>query len=325
METSNKAFKVGVFVLMALTLFAILILNISKSAGPWTPQIRVTVESTEVGGLTTGAKVMMSGVPVGHVESIDLAADGRKVLVRCAILKRYRIFKDAQFFIQQSGFLGDQYLSIVPTKNEGAVLEDGSLVTAQPPFDLQEAARSAAGLLQRLDATAAKLDSAVTRVDRVLLAEGALRDLTNGFASFRRLSEGAELALVEVREVIRTNSPAVGVTLSNLTEFSASLRAVGTNVNGILDANKGVVELTLSNLAEASGDVKAFTSEVRSGQGLVGGLMRDEGMKVQAQQILGNFTVLSSNLSRFGILHKPKPVKAVATNRTVQAPRSPLR
>ncbi len=325
METSNKALKVGVFVVVSLTLFALLILNISKSAGPWTPQIRVTVESTEVGGLTSGAKVMMSGVPVGHVEELDLAADGRKVLVRCAILKRYRIFKDAQFYIQQSGFLGDQYLSIVPTKNEGPVLEDGALVVAQPPFDLQEAARSAAGLLQRLDSTAAKLDSAVARVDRVLLAEGALRDLTNGFSSFRRLSERAEMALADVQELVRTNSPAVGLTLSNLTDFSVSLKAVGTNLNGLLDANKGTVELTLSNLAEASGDVKAFTADMRGAQGVVGTLMKDEATKAQVQQMIGNFTVLSSNISRFGLLYKPKPVKTSSTNRVFGSPRNPFR
>jgi virulence factor Mce-like protein len=324
MENSKQGLKVGIFAVVALVIGAVLILNFSKSSGPWTPQIHVTVESSEVGGLTAGAKVMMSGVPVGSVESLDLGADGRKVLIHCAILKKYRIHRDAKIEIQQSGFLGDQYVSITPTQNEGGVIEDGANLVAIAPFNMLEAARSAAGLLQRLDATASKLDSAVTRVDRVLLAEGALRDLTNGFANFNRLSERADAALLDVQSLVRTNSPAVGVTLSNLNEFAITLRGTATNLNGVVDANKVTIRTTLDNLAAASADVKGFTAELRSGQGLVGAAFKDEKMRDQFQSIVGNFNTVSSNLSRFGLLWKPKTVRALTTNSTYSG-RSPFR
>lgn len=306
MEKSNQGLKVGIFALAALVLAAVLILNFSKSAGPWTSQIRITVESTEVGGLTAGAKVMMSGVAVGHVESLDLGADGRKVLIHCAILKKYRIHRDAKVEIQQSGFLGDQYVSITPTRNEGGAIDDGANLVALAPFNMLEAARSAAGLLQRLDATASKLDSAVARVDRVLLAEGALRDLTNGFANFNRLSERADLALTDVQHLIRSNSPAIGLTLSNLNDFAVTLKGTATDLSAVVDSNKAAVQETLANLSAASGDVKAFTAELRSGQGLVGAAFKDEKMRDHFQEIVGNLSVVSSNLSRHGILWKPR-------------------
>lgn len=324
MEKSNQGLKVGIFALLALVLAAALILNFSKSAGPWTPQIHVTFESTEVGGLASGAKVMIAGVPVGHVEAVDLGAGGRRVFIRCAILKKFSIHRDALVEIQQSGFLGDQYISITPTLNEGAVLEDGGKMDVVAPFNMIEAARKASGLMQRLDATAAKLDSAITRVDRVLLAEPVLRDLTNAFGNFNRISHRADAAIAEIQGLVASNSPAVGITLSNLNVFTVSLRDTATNISGVVDANKASVQTTLSNLATASDDLKQLSGDLRRGQGVVGALFKDPRMRSQVEGIVQNVGTVSSNLSRFGLLWKPKTFTPL-TNDFRYPGRSPFR
>src|SRR5262245_55777218 len=115
--SSTTSRKVGVFVAIALAVISVLIIGFSKGASIFTPGYTLVVKSENVGGLKAGASVMMAGVPIGSVRSIDLSPDGRYVIVRCRILKRYRIHGDARFEIEQSGFLGDQYISIVPTLN----------------------------------------------------------------------------------------------------------------------------------------------------------------------------------------------------------------
>ena len=305
----------GVFALVALVLMAYLVLTFSKSATPWTPLTRIHVTCTEVGGLVPGAKVMMAGVQVGHVESLDLDADGRKVVIQCAIFDRYKVHEDARFEIQQSGFLGDQHVSIVPTANKGAVLTDGRTVEALAPFNMLEAARSAAGLLQRLDATAKRLDTAIERVDRVLLSEAALSSLTNSFSSFERMSSRAEVVLAEVRDVVRTNAPGVGSTLSNLNALSLRLQTVADDVAGVFASNRVPFHVALSNLSEASSNVRAFASDLRSGDGLLGAALKDPALRVQAGQVVANFVTVSSNLSKHGIFWKPRPVMAPLTNR----------
>jgi ABC-type transporter Mla subunit MlaD len=246
------------------------------------------------------------------------------MFIRCAILKKFTIHRDALIEIQQSGFLGDQYISITPTLNEGAVLEDGAKMDVAAPFNMIEAARKASGLMQRLDATAAKLDSAITRVDRVLLAEPVLRDLTNAFGNFNRISERADAAIAEVQSLVATNSPAVGITLSNLNAFTITLRDTATNISGVVDANKASVQTTLNNLASASDDLKQLSGDLRSGQGVVGALFKDAGMRTQVEGIVQNMGTVSSNLSRFGLLWKPKTTKPL-TNDFRYPGRSPFR
>jgi phospholipid/cholesterol/gamma-HCH transport system substrate-binding protein len=324
MEKPGQAQKVGLFVLVALALLAILILNFSKGATLWTPTVHITVESQNVGGLKPGAHVLMSGVPIGLVEEINLGADGRKVLILCRIEKRFGVHRDARWDIEQSGFLGDQYVSIVPTLNEGPYLEDGANVRAQAPFNMQEAARSAVGLMQRLDSTAGKIDSAVARVDRMLLSESTLSDLTNSIASLRHLSDKADVALTDVQQLVRSNSPAIAGTLSNLTVFSQTLTAVATNINSVIDSNKGSLQASLTTLQSAVGDAKGLVSDLQSGRGMAGRVLKDETMRLQAGDMMSNLVVLSSNLSRHGILWKPRSL-APLTNTTVYSGRTPFR
>ena len=64
----------------------------------------------------------MSGVQVGTVSDMQLAPDGKSVTITLRIYRQYQIHKDARFVIEQSGFLGDQYVAILPTQNEGPIV-----------------------------------------------------------------------------------------------------------------------------------------------------------------------------------------------------------
>ena len=77
------------------------------------------------------------------------------------------------------------------------------------PFNMIEAARKASGLMQRLDATAAKLDSAITRVDRVLLAGLLCSILTPSQHAERISGPGARAGTLEQRVTDETTQPTV--------------------------------------------------------------------------------------------------------------------
>src|SRR5207244_2418693 len=118
--------------------------------------------------------VLLAGVQVGTVNRIQLADDGKSVLISLLVYNDYKIYHDARFVIEQSGFLGDEYVSVIPTENKERLLVNGDEVNCQEPFNLQEVARSASGFIQRIDETAKKLDDSVTDLRRVVLNEQTL-------------------------------------------------------------------------------------------------------------------------------------------------------
>lgn len=306
MDSSRNATKVGLFVFLALMVIALLLVNFSKGRGLLTPSYRVIIRAENVGGLKAGAAVLVSGVPVGTVELIELNADGRTVAITTRILKKFTIYADARFEVEQSGFLGDQYISVVPTKNEKEALKEGSVVRAQVPFNLQEAARSAMGLMQKLDTAVDRINGAVARIDKVLLSEQVLTNLAATAVNFRRVSERAEAAVGDVQGVIATNGPMVGLTFSNLNTLSLTLINTASNLQSTVDAAKPDLQAALHKAADATGDLKLITADLQAGKGMAGAALKDEALRTQFGEMIGNLTTVSSNLAKFGLLYKPK-------------------
>ena len=117
MGESRIAVKVGLFVAMGLVLVLLLTMSFSKGLSILTPTYDLYLRAVSVGGLKDRAAVLMSGITVGNVVDSTIPPEGKGVVIRLKIQNKYKIHADARFVIEQIGFLGDQYISIYPTKN----------------------------------------------------------------------------------------------------------------------------------------------------------------------------------------------------------------
>src|SRR5437867_13327443 len=114
--------KVGALILVAAALLAGFILalgNFSLRSGH-----RFFVDFDFSGNLQSGAPVKISGIKVGKVEEVRFLggqldpSTGRRVQVRVVAWVEDRVQsavrKDAEFFVNTQGVLGEQYLEIQP-------------------------------------------------------------------------------------------------------------------------------------------------------------------------------------------------------------------
>jgi phospholipid/cholesterol/gamma-HCH transport system substrate-binding protein len=313
MSQSRLEWKVGLFVLVALSLMAAVVLKLNKGASVFEATYEITMRTKNVGGLIEGAVVLMAGVPVGHVAKIDLGSGGTNAMVRLRIQKSYPIHRDASFSIKQAGFLGDRFVSIVPTANAQGLLQHGDAVESEEPFDLQEMARSAVGLLQRVDDTAKKLNDAVKRIDRTLFAENTLSNLTATVSNFRLVSERALSTLDGVDQFVRTNTHPLSASVSNLVAFSEQLSQTAKEIRLTVVTNRSEVNTIIKNIESASGEVDKLVSDLQTGRGLAGRLLKDAQLEQEFLATMNNLSLLSSNLGRFGLFWKPKAQPPRAT------------
>src|SRR3954466_578982 len=109
--------QVGLFVCLGLALLAALMLQFSKGTTFFRKTYDILLRATTVGGLKPKASVLMAGVQVGTVSDIRLGPHGTNVTITLRIFQEFQIHRDARILIETSGFLGDQYVAIVPTKN----------------------------------------------------------------------------------------------------------------------------------------------------------------------------------------------------------------
>lgn len=313
MSQKRLEWKVGLFVVIGLVLLTALVINFTKSSSPFSKVYVLKLETSNVGGIIKGADVRMAGVSIGNVKTIELgrnATNGVKVEVALEIYQRYEIHQSALFIIESQGFLGDQFISVIPQGIEGALLKDGDVVYAEPPFNLQEVARSAAGLLRRVDDTAAQLNNAVARIDNTLLSEKTLGDLTATFGNFRKLSERSLGTMDELDALVASNRTEIGVGVSNLVYFSEQLNGVAAELQATVATNRVEFTEAIKNIESSTELVKGLLTDLEAGQGLAGKLLKDETVAHDFSLAVSNLTVVSSNMARFGLLYKPKQPKS---------------
>ncbi len=309
MSSARQEWKVGLFVLLGLTLLGILMVQFSKSWTGFKPTYELKLKAFNVGGLKPQSSVLMAGIVVGQVLSTDLSPDGKSVMIRVRIFKRYGIHRDARILIEQSGFLGDQFVSIDPQENQGSLLKDGEEITCQEPFNLQEAARSAIGLIHRLDGTVQTINATVERVDRLLLSENTLTNAQHTLDNLQAVSTQAKLTLTDLDELIRSNRAGIVVTVTNLAQFSERLNQSGAEVQTLLANNRSNITSLIAHTESASSQVDGLFKDLQAGRGLAGSLLKNEPLDGEFKQLVNQLTLLSSNLNKFGLFYKPKPVR----------------
>ena len=169
METKRLEWKVGLFVFIGLIVLAVLLIQFSKGASLFRRTYQLQLHAGNVGGLKLRSGVLLAGVQVGLVSDIKLAKDGKSVTILLKIYEGNPIYSDARFAIESANFLGDQYVAVIPTLNQGPELTNNAVIECEAPFNIQEVARSASGFITRIDETAQRLNDAIADVRKLVL------------------------------------------------------------------------------------------------------------------------------------------------------------
>lgn len=318
MNQSRLAIKVGIFVALCITLLAALLMSFSKGFSVFTPTYGLDLKAESVGGLKKNAKVLLSGVPVGKVDSFDIAPSGKGVVIHLRIERRYQdhIHGDARFAIEQLGLLGDQYVEISPNENKAPPLAPGASIEVEEPLSIQGTARSAKGLIEQAGATLKNINDVLNRANNTVLSEQSLSNAAVSLDKFRLISERAADMVDQINRLVQTNGPIIAFSFSNLSRFSIELDKLSADMSATIATNRYRLNLAMNNLEAASAALQRLANEVEAGKGLAGLLIKDEQIRAQFASTVTNLAVFSRSLREHGLLHnlffKPKEPKPAA-------------
>lgn len=296
MEKSRLESKVGLFVFIGLALLVTLMVWFSRGASLFRSTYVLKLHTSNIGGLKPKSAVFLAGVSVGSVQHIELDPSGTNVTAYLQIYREHPIYHDARFVIEMSGFLGDQYVSVVPTANSLPILTNGSDVQCEAPFNLQEVARGAAGFIQRLDDTAKKLDSSVTDLRAQVLNAQTLASFGTSITNLRVFTEQALDTVHDIHDIIGTNASQVNLVVSNIVLFSDQL-------NNLLATNGDNLTASTKNIQELTANARELVNDIQAGKGVAGTLLENTETATNLQLLAENLSLASSNLNRFGLWH----------------------
>jgi phospholipid/cholesterol/gamma-HCH transport system substrate-binding protein len=309
MSQSRVEIKVGLFLLLGLVLLGSLTLLFSRSGALFRDYYEVRLQSANVGGIKNGAKVLIRGVPVGYVTAAKLNPDGQHVTITLKIEAKYELYSDAQFAIEQAGFLGDQFVAIYPTADQGYVLTNRAEVVAKEPFNMQEAVTAATEMLLKISTTTTNLDAAVSDVRRLVLSEATLSSLNDSLTRFSRITEEAQMTVGNLNTLLASNVLPVTLAVSNIGAFAEQLPPLSAQAQALLATNATEITSAIKHLEASSATLHQLMTDLQEGRGAAGRLLRDEQLAADLATVAGNLSVTTSNLNRrglWGILWKQK-------------------
>ena len=330
MQNSRIETKVGLFVLITLVLLGTLLVIFSKGVTHFSRTYDLHLLTTDVGALKKGSGVLMAGYTIGNVTGIELGENGEAVELTLQIQRKYQVRTNAFFAVEQSGFLGDQYVAIYPSTNRTApFFKDGETAVCPPPFNLQAVARNAAGFIERIDDTAKRLNAAIDDVRRLVLNEQTLTNLALTVDTLRITSERARVTVEDIHDLVATNRVPIGVTLSNLVVFSAQMEQASANVGGLISTNGPALSAAVKNIETSTVILESLLGDMQAGKGLAGTLLKNEAVAGDVAKITHNLSVTTSNLNRvglWGILWKQKePHTNSPPANNLPSPKDPFR
>lgn len=190
-------------------------------------QYSVVAEFAESGGIFTNAEVTYRGVPVGTVGALSLSQDGIDVEL---LLDKGGpdIPSSATAVVANRSAIGEQYVDLQPTSDEGPYLVDGSSIATEDtvtPVPVQNVLASADQLVSTVP-----LENLTTVVRELGAAfDGRGDDLQVLVDSLGTLSETGNEALPQTLTLIRDSR----TVLDTQSAQSSAIRQFSTDLNSV--------------------------------------------------------------------------------------------
>jgi len=140
MEKSNNfKFRLGLFVITGLALFAAAIFFIGKQQHLFNTTFRLSTTFGNISGLQVGNNIRFSGINVGTVDKVEILTD-TSVLVEMIIDQAPRKFikKDSYATIGTEGLMGDKVITITQGSAAAGSIEDGDRLQSSDPIETDD-------------------------------------------------------------------------------------------------------------------------------------------------------------------------------------------
>ncbi len=297
---SLSELRVGLLVLVSITVLIFLVLNASGDINPFSRKLHLKARFIDANGLREGSEVRLAGVRVGKVEqitllppsdvpnaprvealmTIDSTIDGRPATER--------IRSDSTAQQGSPSLLGNEMLiNITPGTAVGQPVKDYSILPSSSSNTVNDFATSGTDLAQRLS----KLSDEISGMVRdVKAGKGTVGRLFSDEALYNNLN-ATILETEDVMRQVRSGNGSAGKFLNdpalynNVSEITLQLKAIaddlraGRGTAGKLltdDEFYNRINRTADKLDRSVEQINSMVADINAGRGTLGKLLKDE-------------------------------------------------
>lgn len=217
-----------------------------------------------VEGLSTSAPVTLNGLNVGKVNEIKIASDAR-LIVEVQVKSDFPISKTSALQIYEPGFIGGKQIAIIPNLDDHNLAKSGDTLTSNIRVGLLAKLGSQVEPLQE------KVESTVVSADSLLTNFNTLLNQKN--------KDNLAIAIAELAQTMKSFNKMLNSNQNNIDGIMSNLNHTSANFSRISDSLAQMnLGQTVKKLENTLANVNSLISDIESGKGTFGKLMKDEAM-----------------------------------------------
>ena len=267
------------------------------------------VEYDNVEGLTASTPITLNGLVIGKVNEIIISNTTGKLIVDLQIKSDFPISKSSSATIYESGLISGKQIMIVPNFADKEIAPSGSTLKGETKKGLTDLVGEKLAPLQvKLDKVLSNADQLLSGINTVLDKNGqdnlkkTLADLSQTIAQFHKASES-------LNGILDGNK-------NNIAGIVSDFHKVSSDFSKISDSlNKADLGKTAKNLQLTLQKVDHLLSDLESGKGTAGKILKDEALYNNLEKTSKELELLLQdvrlnptryvNVSLFGKKNKP--------------------
>jgi phospholipid/cholesterol/gamma-HCH transport system substrate-binding protein len=236
-------------------------------------------------GLRAGQPVLLSGVTVGYVESVDFRRDGH-LIVAMRVQKKYQVPRNATARIVPNGVFGDMMVAMNAGAMTDANFAVGDTIPSGPP------STQIGDVLARVDSIGRDLQALTRALNTELVEE-------RGLQKIRLAVESGNALMVSLTQIAEAQSAELMRTQLAIRKVVSAVDSaqVESTVRAMSAASQAVSELA-PDLRETTTRLHGVLTKLESGEGTAGQLMNDPGLYRDTRALLQRLDSLTADFQR---------------------------
>ena len=128
---------VGIFVFLGIMASAWMAIKLGQVGGLGASGYTVTATFEDAGGLRVGADVMLAGVSIGRVASVQLK-DQEEALLVLEIQQGVELTTDAIAAVRTKGIIGERYVRITQGADDEIIQDHGEIEETESAINIED-------------------------------------------------------------------------------------------------------------------------------------------------------------------------------------------
>jgi|GEM_PF-6870980 len=289
--------KVGFITLVALGLFMMMVFETTDSPVSGGKAKTVVVYFDNAKGLVDKSKVMVSGIPVGEINSIAL--DNNRARITMSVRDDLKMYANARAKKIQESLLGTSLVEIWPGTPNNPPFEDGGIITTGEDYVSMEQLFNKVGaisddvkvitssLRDSFEGDGEGGDGAKPDLKRIV---GNLAEITDALNETIKINrDGVSNIISNTQRVTGHMAGVTGEVQGDLVSIIKDMNVISASLRKMVEGQEKAVTTGINNLSQATeeigrimdrtntllADLNTISGNIKDGKGTVGKLIND--------------------------------------------------